>query len=212
MKQHFATAVIFDLDGTLIDSYPGLQHAFDDACRQVYGTPDTYNIRPLIGPPMREIFKKLTGEANEEILIRFVKLFQAKYDAESYKMCALYPGAEDVLSRLADRQIDLFIATNKRVLPTRLVLEYLGISRYFKAVYCIDSVQPSYTGKVNMVNDILQNEQLSREAALLVGDTLHDQQGAEGNQVKFIYAGYGFGELAAAQYRITQLPELLDYL
>lgn len=212
MKQSATTAVLFDLDGTIIDSYKGLQQAFDYAYDQVYQKQSNHNIRPLVGPPMKIIFKQLTGEQDDELIAEFVRVFQNKYDAESYRNCELYEGISDLFKHLYNAGIQLYIATNKRLAPTTLILEHLDIKKYFKGIYSIDSVQPPYPSKIVMVRDILQKEGLQPQHTVFVGDTLHDQHGAEENEVKFIYAGYGFGDLKDLEFTIKHTSEILNYL
>ncbi len=206
------TAILFDLDGTITDSYAGLQHAFNYAYQQVYQQTSTHNIRPLVGPPMRQIFKKITGEQDEEKINEFIHIFQHKYDTESYRMSELFGGMAELLKQLADNGIQLYIATNKRLLPTHSVLKHLGIDSYFKAVYSIDSIQPPYADKGLMVKDILEQEHLQPAHTLFIGDTLHDQHGAETNGLKFIYAEYGFGDLKDLPYSVKHAQELNQYL
>lgn len=205
-------AILFDLDGTITDSYAGLQHAFDYAYAQVYGKPSTYNIRPLVGPPMRQIFRQLTGEQDEERTAEFIRLFQARYDAESYRMCELFAGMDDLLRQLQQAGIKLYIATNKRKAPTESVLEHLDIRKYFRAVYSVDSVQPPYADKALMVKDILARERLNAGETLFIGDTLHDRHGADENGLKFIYAEYGFGDLGDIAFSIKHAAELWNHL
>lgn len=206
------TNVIFDLDGTVIDSYPGIQFSFDEAYKKLYNISCPHNIRSLVGPPINDIFAKISGETDLDKLVAFVKFFQESYDAGNYKLCNLYEGVEELFKDLLQKGINLYIATNKRLKPTELILTELNIRTSFKAVYCIDSVMPKYNDKVEMIVALLKNENLNAKKTLLVGDTHHDQLAAERNNIKFIYAEYGFGNLSNMQYSINHTSNILNYI
>src|SRR6476619_3555073 len=93
-------AVLLDLDGTVIDSYPGIQKAFDNAYLKVYSTDNKTSIRPFIGPPVPIILAKVNGENNRDKIDEFVKLFKCSYDTEDFKLSVLYEGMQEVLENI----------------------------------------------------------------------------------------------------------------
>jgi phosphoglycolate phosphatase len=204
--------IIFDLDGTLIDSYEGIQKAFNAAFEAVYQLPCLYNIRALVGPPINDIFVQVTGEKDQDKVARFVKHFRKSYDEENYKICELYEDVQHLLNTLAEKGIRLFIATNKRSVPTQMILRQLYISKFFTAVYSIDSVNPPYASKEAMVKDLQQKESINAEDTILIGDTYHDYKAAQENNIKFLYASYGFGELQGMEFSINKVSEITDHL
>lgn len=205
-------AILFDLDGTVIDSYKGIESAFNKAYKKVYGTENVIAIKPYIGPPIQEILAKVNGETDIARISSFVKEFKEQYDTEDYKCSELYSGMKELLERLWERNIKLYIATNKREKPTKLITRHLNIIHYFRGIYCNDSSGNNYFSKDVMVEDILKTENLRRETTVLVGDTLHDEKAAKENDISFIYADYGFGQLKEIDKTIFAPLETLKFI
>src|SRR5215213_6656233 len=100
--------ILFDLDGTIIDSYPGIQSSFSYAYEKLYNKPCVYNIRSHVGPPLKEILTSISGETKSDRLDSFIGYFQEKYDSEHYKVCELYEGITELLKYLSGIGINLF--------------------------------------------------------------------------------------------------------
>lgn len=204
--------ILFDLDGTIIDSYKGIQLSYNHAFQQVYNCICDHNIQPFIGPPIKEILVKLSGETDMEKINIFVKHFQEKYDSEFYKNCDPYIGITELLTYLSEKRLNLYIATNKRLIPTQLILDHLHLTPYFKKIYAIDSNQSIYKSKVDMVAEMIKYEKLEASETILVGDTLHDMTAAEKNNIGFIYADYGFGNLTAVERTVKNTLEIINFI
>jgi phosphoglycolate phosphatase len=205
-------AVLFDLDGTVINSYKGIQQAFDKAFLKVYDRPNEKSIEDVIGPPIDEILIKVTGETDTQNIAAFLKHFKHQYDSEEYKISALYEEMEALMKVLHDRGIKLYIATNKRYRPTLLIVNHLSLDKYISGIYCSDINGKTFTSKSEMVMEILQKEKLSKENTILVGDTHHDEIAAKQNEITFIYAAYGFGNLENIDKTIYKPIETLNFI
>lgn len=204
--------LLFDLDGTLIDSSQGIQNAFNYAYEEVYKKKSPYAIKEFVGPPIRDILMNMTGEQNEERIADFVRSFQMSYDAKECTCCSLYDGMTDVLSFLKEEKLKVYISTNKRRAPTEIIIKHLKIEEYFDGIYCIDSIQPSYSSKDIMVAYILKTEGITHDNTILIGDTIHDKVAAEKNGIGFIFAAYGFGNLYDAKHSIQRPLDIIDFL
>jgi len=133
-------AVLFDLDGTLIDSAPGLAAAVNDTLATL-GLPqvDLTQVRQWIGDGMPRLLKRAlthdqTAEPEAALYARAWPLFLAAYDRHLDTGSVLYPGAAAILARLAVRGIALGCVTNKLERFTHSILQHLGISDYFGVI------------------------------------------------------------------------------
>jgi phosphoglycolate phosphatase len=204
--------VIFDFDGTIVDSYPGIVSAFNIAYRQVYGTENKIDLKPFIGPPIYQILSSIKGESDPQRIEQYVSCFKQQYDTNDYRLTLLYDGMLTVLEQLQTSGIRSYIATNKREKSTKLILEHLNLNSYFDGIYCSDLADKNYASKVEMINDLLTVENVDPKTTVLVGDTKHDQIAAESNGIEFIYASFGFGDLKNINHTISKPVELIKLL
>ena len=203
---------LFDLDGTLIDSAPGIESSFYIAYLKVYNTACPKNITTFIGPPIDQVLTTVNGETNLEIINRFVDAFKQNYDNEGYKNSKLYDDVESVLEVLLKNKLNVFIATNKRVKPTKLILEYLSISKYFKEIYCLDMKEFKFKNKTELIAHILKNNPLELSETIMIGDTIHDGLAAEENKLDFVLVEYGYGQYQNSKYKFKNIKQLINIL
>jgi len=203
---------LFDLDGTLIDSAPGIEESFYIAYLKVYNNVCKQNITTFIGPPIGQVLTAINGETNLETINRFVESFKQHYDTEGYKKSKLYDNVEMVLEVLLKNKLNVFIVTNKREKPTKLILEYYSISKYFNDIYCPDILEIKFKNKKELVSHILISNSLLLNETLLIGDTLHDGIAAEQNNFDFALAEYGYGQYENCTYRLNNIKQLINIL
>ncbi len=201
---------LFDLDGTLIDSAPGIEASFYIAYLKVYNIECPKNITNFIGPPIDQVLTAVNGETNLEILNRFVDAFQQHYDTEGYKNSKLYDDVESVLKVLLKNKFNVFIATNKRAKPTKLILKYLSIGKYFNDIYCPDMVELKFKNKTDLIAYILQINYLKLTETIMVGDTIHDGIAADENKIDFALVEYGYGYHEKCKYKFLNIKQLLN--
>lgn len=131
--------IIFDLDGTLIDSAPEIVAAMEHAFRLVVpGRPFLREAFP-IGPPLLESIGHLTSDEDERDAI--AAAFRERYDASDFEQTVAFPGVDDMLATLASTGRTVAIATNKRWAPTRIILAKRFPGR-FPTIACVDRVEP----------------------------------------------------------------------
>jgi phosphoglycolate phosphatase len=119
--------IVFDLDGTLIDSAPSILASMQAAFDGVGLVPCAALTPALIGPPLVQTLRALLPEgAGEQALPALVEGFKRHYDAIGYQQTTVYPGVQDMLQALVHMPLRLHIATNKRIAPTRRIVEHLG--------------------------------------------------------------------------------------
>ena len=204
--------IIFDFDGTIVDSYPGIQSAFNKAYKRLYGVENKTELKPHIGPPIHSILTSVNGEQDEKNISQFISFFKEDYDTACFKLTELYTGIDLLLQDLTKKGLKLFIATNKREKTTKLISNYLSITNYFSGFYCSDLAGKNYSSKIAMVEDLLKSEALDPKATILVGDTEHDAIAAKKNDIPFIYAAYGFGDLKGEKISIEKATELSKWI
>lgn len=193
--------ILFDLDGTLIDSAPAILSSFRDAFTQT-GIPAVCSIdESIIGPPLTETLELLAGSREPDQINRLAEAFKASYDSEGYRLTATFAGIDRMLSQLKAAGLSLAIATNKRILPTRLILEHLGWSDYFATVYALDLFTPRLANKAAMLARLMAEQAIPADQAIYIGDRSEDGESADANQLPFLAVTWGYGSLQAAEMR-----------
>jgi phosphoglycolate phosphatase len=193
--------ILFDLDGTLIDSAPAILASFRDAFAQTGIAPARAIDASVIGPPLTETLQLLSGSADPALVARLAEAFKASYDSEGYKATAAYAGVGALLAELAGAGLSLSIATNKRIHPTRLILAYLGWSDFFSHVYALDLFTPRLPDKAAMIGRLLADQNIPKDQSIYIGDRSEDGESADANGLPFIAVTWGYGSLNADEMR-----------
>ncbi|HQC80784.1 MAG TPA: HAD family hydrolase [Accumulibacter sp.] len=186
------TDVIFDLDGTLIDSAPSILACFAETLAAQGIAPVLPLTDALIGPPLRDTLRRLSGVEEAGRLEIMIENFKERYDFSGYKATVVFSGVDEMLRELRDAGMRLHIATNKRLRPTRLILSHLGWTDLFGAVYALDFRTPSFRSKSEMLSELVQAEGITRSRAVYVGDRRDDRTAAADNALGFIAAAWGY--------------------
>jgi phosphoglycolate phosphatase len=202
-------AVLFDFDGTLIDSAPGILASFGAALRATGLTPAVPLSPSLIGPPLAQTAATLLGRDDPAAVQALVAAFREDYDTAGYRATAVYDGIEAMLGGLHGAGITLHIVTNKRIAPTRRILEHLGWTPRFRGIYALDALDPPAPHKPALVTEVLQREGLAAPCCWMVGDSAEDRRAAETNGLRFYGAAWGYGAAAAGDVALTDPAELL---
>jgi phosphoglycolate phosphatase len=196
-------AVLFDLDGTLTDSRPGIFACFRYAFTRLAEAggpsvtlPDDENLRTIVGPPLRESFVRFAGEAEKERLMGF---YLERYSPIGAFENRVYDGVVAALDLLATRA-RLFVATSKNEVDAVRILEHFGLSARFESINGARR-DGARAAKHELIGDILKAHAVAREDAVMIGDREFDMIGAKALGVTAIGALWGYGtreELTAA--------------
>jgi len=195
--------VLFDLDGTLSDSAPGilaaLRHAF-----AVNGLPpmDAATERAVLGPPFYTSLPPLIG--GEAKLSAVIDAYRAHYGAGGMYETAEFPGVRDVLAALRDSGVRLAVATSKPEPYARPIVQHLGLDGFFETIGgdTLEGTLPTKALVIGVVLERLGNPDPAD--VLMVGDREHDVEGAREHGIATIGVTWGYampGELAAARPR-----------
>jgi len=185
--------IVFDLDGTLIDSAPSILVSMQAAFEQAGITPSRPLTPALIGPPLAQTLRSVLPDTKAHALPSLIEGFKRHYDTAGYKQARVYPGVQDMLHALSQMQVSLYIATNKRIAPTRLIVEYLGWSTRFAGVYALDFYHPALAHKAIMLQCLRQSLAERGRAPFYVGDRSEDAEAAQACGMPFLWASWGYG-------------------
>jgi phosphoglycolate phosphatase len=212
-----ARAVLFDLDGTLVDSLPGIEFSVDCALSACSLPQRSLELRPLIGPPIRTILHQVAPDVCEDQLSRLEQAFRSSYDAEGWSKTVLHDGALNSLAKLKAAGLPLYLVTNKPAIPTRLILQHLDLADLFIEVVCRDSQVPAYQSKADMLRDVTNRHRLEPSACLYVGDTFEDVRAANEAGIPVAIVAHGYGQPAPLKHDpsyvdLSCLNELLSLI
>jgi len=184
------TTVIFDLDGTLIDSAQGILDSMQRAFESCSLLPVLPLESSLIGPPLRETLQRLSPESDSVQIEQLAQSFIESYDKQGCLEAHPFLGIDEMLHDLKRRGVALHIATNKRAYPTQKILAHLGWDGLFGCVYSIDSFPGPAWNKSQLLRRLLMEEGLRSDHCVYVGDREEDAVAASENGLAFIWADW----------------------
>ncbi len=210
------TTILFDLDGTLTDPYLGItnsiMYALEKLGREI---PPRETLLSFIGPPLYDEFRRKFGmddaEANEA-----VRLYREYYPVKGLYENAVIDGAEQLLAVLKLRGKRVCLATSKPEPYAREILRHFGLLNYFDFIGAAQ-LDGSISTKTEVLCHVLNSTGVSAEECLLVGDRMHDIEGAHAVGMKCVgfLAGYGSREELTqhgADYLAETLPDVLKFV
>jgi phosphoglycolate phosphatase len=206
---------LFDLDGTLIDSEPGIFAGIRHALTTLDTTvPDAAALRDWIGPPLRQNFAALLDPAGVE---RAVALYHEYFKAEGWRQRRVYDGIPEVLATLSARGHTLVLVTSKIRDHARMIIDDLPFGDLFQSIYA-PGPEAAHSQKASMIAAALRDFATAPGDAVMIGDRNFDIEGAVANKVRGVGVLWGFGdeaELTSAgasvlARRPAELTALLD--
>ena len=166
-------ALLFDLDGTLIDSQRDIANAVHELQRRYDREPSPdAEVARFIGDGVAALVERAIGERPAPELAEAVAFFKAHYRAHALDHTYVYPGVYDTLAALSDKK--LAVVTNKPVRISRHILTRLGLIRFFPVVIGGDSVQKKKPHPEGLLAALEQLGMRRPERALMVGDSAQD--------------------------------------
>jgi 2-phosphoglycolate phosphatase len=212
MKRLFDT-LIFDLDGTLIDSAPDVHFSVNCALKEMAAPLISRDeIKRAIGPGQDGFLKVIFPEVQKPDIHQFISIFRKYYWDHCLDQTALFPGIQTLLSTLSDTQFA--IASNKPKAFIERITTGLNVLDRFGCVVGpedVEHVKPD----PEMVVKVLELCKCKPDRALLIGDTDRDIMAGRAAGVRVCGVKYGYGdiheiELQKPDFLIDHAEELLD--
>ena len=203
-----ADSLIFDVDGTIWDTTPVVEKAWNaalDECGLSYAHVTADTLKSLFGLPMKVIIEWILPNESDEVRAKFKPLcynYEESYvERESGK---LYPKMAETLEKLAEKY-PLFIVSNCQSGYIELLLRKTGFAPYFKDFTCNGD-----TGLLKDENIKLIAKRNGLKSPVYVGDTQGDADACAKAGVPIVYASYGFGKVKSPDYTIAEPFDLIS--
>jgi phosphoglycolate phosphatase len=198
--------VIFDLDGTLIDSKLDLAQSVNATRRHLGMQPlDNETVYSYVGNGAPVLIRRVLGdEASEATVQEALEYFLEFYRDHMLDFTVLYPGVQEALGRLRDSGVQMAVLTNKPVKISRAIVNGLGLCAHFHEVYggnSFDHKKPHPIG----VETLMRECGVSRDRTLMVGDSSVDIRTARNAGVMACGVTYGF----QPETFVDPVPDLL---
>lgn len=191
--------ILFDLDGTLVDSGVGITNSVAYSLEK-YGIeiPDRTELYKFIGPPLHESYQKYYG-FSESGAKEAVEVYREYYRSKGIYENQVYEGIEDLLKRLFAAGKMLLVATSKPEVFAKQILEHLKLFDYFSGIYGAN-LDGSRTKKEDVISYALSAKGVTDyKSVVMVGDREHDIYGAKKVGIAGIGVLFGYGDYEELQ-------------
>lgn len=188
--------ILFDFDGTLVDTSEGIiksmHHAYD--CLGYERIKDE-EIKAVIGPPLKDMFRQLLPEAAQTELELGVKKFRERYGKFGVEEAELYPEVKEGLRSLHESGKNLYIVTSKPEAFVEMIAKSNGIWEMFSDITAV-KLKGDSESKATRMGRLLKKHNMSLEDTVMVGDRHEDVEAAAANSVHCICVEYGYDEVS----------------
>ncbi len=207
-------AVLFDLDGTLVDSAGDLRNALNAVLgERGLRSLSLEEVKGMIGDGATKLVERglaATG-GDPATLMETHRAFIAHYEANASSLTRPYPGAVEMLEALQAKGLPLAVVTNKPAAATATVLEALDLARFFKVVVGGDTL-PQRKPHPAQILHALEGLGVPAESALMVGDNHHDISAARAAGTAAVAVTYGYSHVPHAELGADRLVDSLTEL
>jgi phosphoglycolate phosphatase len=209
------TNILFDLDGTLTDSFLGIANSWKYALKKLNIEIDTDMLAAFIGPPLEKTFSEYF-KFNKENTEIGKKYYREYFSEKGLYENTLYDGIENLLKEINARNKTCILATSKPIVFAEKILKYLNIDTYFKHIVG-GNPEGTFAEKDDIIKYIIENYNLNKSETIMVGDRKYDIIGANKNGIKSIGVLYGYGSRAELEnenpeYIINSAKEILEII
>ncbi|MEI6145777.1 MAG: HAD family hydrolase [Methylococcales bacterium] len=215
MKKRF-DLIIFDWDGTLINSIDWIAHCLQQAAIDCnLPIPEVQEAKNVIGLSINKAMHSLFPEVDEQTLNQLISSYSQNYFSRTMSRDDLFPGVYDMLIHLKDQGYQLAVATGKTRAGLTEALEATGTEHLFCTTRCAD--ETASKPDPLMLHEIISHTQTAKERALMVGDSIHDLRMAVNASISSIAVSCGANSASSLQaYQpllcLEQPTELLNFI
>ncbi|WP_372393120.1 HAD family hydrolase [Xanthomonas sp. NCPPB 3582] len=190
-----AATLFFDLDGTLVDSEPGIvasiAHAFETVGQP---RPSPQTLRAWIGPPLRDSFTECFPD-DPALVQRALGLYRERYDAVGWTELSVFDGIGEVVTGLQRAGHRLAVVTSKNERYARRIVEHLPFGACFENVIGA-SEDGTRRFKPDLIAEALRRLDIAKAGCVMIGDRRMDIDGANHHGIHSIGVLWGFGDEA----------------
>lgn len=204
--------VIFDLDGTLMDTSEGLILSINDTINR-FGLNDLSieKKRTFIGPPIIKSFKE-TYNLSDEKATEISNYFRDIYKNTYLYQAKVYDGIYELLDILKKSGKKIAVATYKRDDYAKMILNHFNISKYCDFIQGADF--ENKLSKSDIVKICIDELKANKKSTVLIGDSMNDLIGARESNIDFIAVTYGFGKFSEKENikQVDSADKLIEYI
>ena len=183
--------ILFDLDGTLTDSGPGIMNGFEYALGKMgIDIPDRSSLRKFVGPPLGDSFEKTLGFSPEDAA-KGIAFYREYYADKGVYENDVYPGVFELLDKLKASGKKMIVATTKAELMANVVMDHFGLRKYFDQM--VASNNTDRKNKIDVLKYAIENGGVDIEKAVMIGDRFYDVTGASHFGIDSVGVLYGYG-------------------
>ena len=191
-----STSILFDLDGTLVDSGEGVLKCAELGLRHFnLPIPSPEEMRTFVGPPLRDSFMRFG--CTEEMAQEAIAVYRSRYTTVGKFELFVYPGIEKLLQDLTAAGCKLYVATSKPESVSTEILEHLGLAKYFTYIAGADQEKGRSTKSEVIAYLLAQVGDL--DGALMVGDTAYDVIGSAQHGIPCAAITWGYGTVESLE-------------
>jgi phosphoglycolate phosphatase len=208
--------LLFDLDGTLVDSFPGISRSINETLATIGRDPVPVDeLRQFVGKRLAVIFSTLLGAGDEALVDRAVEIYRPLFDEVGILDSRVFPGIPEALTTLRGAGHTLQVVTVRSLGSARLVVGHFGLERFFDAVHGPDRSERS-GDKADLVRAALERASADPRDTIMIGDRADDVRAARANGVHAVAVRWGYGaddELrdAAPDHFVETIDDLVTY-
>ena len=186
--------ILFDLDGTITDSSPGIINSYLHSLNKIgLAEDDIDKLKSYIGSPLRAYYTERHNLSTADSDIA-VKHFREHYAEIGIFENTIYPNMDVLIDKLSESGFRLYIATSKPLEFAITVLNHFNLKEYFDSIHGSD-MSADNRPKDKLIADAILMNGLSKNESIMIGDRYHDINGAKTNGIASIAVTYGYGSI-----------------